>query len=31
MSDVMARIIAAKRREVEEARTRLPLADVERR
>jgi indole-3-glycerol phosphate synthase len=31
MADVMARIIGAKRREVEEARARLPRADVERR
>lgn len=31
MSDVMAKIIAAKRREVDEARAKLPLADVEQR
>ena len=31
MAGVMAKIIAAKRREVEEARAKLPLADVERR
>ncbi|HUI99389.1 MAG TPA: indole-3-glycerol phosphate synthase TrpC [Usitatibacter sp.] len=31
MSDVMRRILAAKRREVDEARSKLPLADLERR